>query len=58
LKLLDVFLLTCADDASSPPLVPDAHLAAYAIENGATLHTHDRDVLRFQRLRVEFPLSY
>ncbi|NNM93442.1 MAG: hypothetical protein HKL92_08875 [Candidatus Eremiobacteraeota bacterium] len=31
--------------------------AAYAIENGATLYTHDRDFLRFQRLRVEFPLS-
>ncbi len=38
-------------------LVPDAHLAAYAIENGATLYTHDRDFLRFQRLRVDFPLS-
>lgn len=38
-------------------LVPDAHLAACAIENGATLYTHDRDFLRFQRLRVEFPLA-
>ena len=38
-------------------LVPDAHLAACAIENGATLYTHDRDFLRFQRLRVEFPLN-
>ncbi|MGC8484119.1 MAG: type II toxin-antitoxin system VapC family toxin [Candidatus Baltobacteraceae bacterium] len=38
-------------------LLPDAHLAACAIENGATLYTHDRDFLRFQRLRVEFPLA-
>ena len=38
-------------------LVPDAHLAACAIENGATLYTHDRDFLRFDRLRVEFPLT-
>lgn len=39
------------------PLVPDAHLAACAIESGATLYTNDRDFLRFKGLRVEFPLS-
>jgi toxin-antitoxin system PIN domain toxin len=38
------------------PLVPDADLAATAIEHGATLCTHDRDFTRFENLRVEFPL--
>ena len=35
---------------------PDADLASTAIENGATLCTHDRDFTRFKNLRVEFPL--
>jgi toxin-antitoxin system PIN domain toxin len=38
-------------------LVMDAHLAALAIENGATLCTNDRDFLRFPGLKVEFPLQ-
>ena len=38
-------------------LITDAHLAALAIEHGATLCTNDRDFLRFQGLRVEFPLQ-
>jgi hypothetical protein len=39
------------------PLLMDAHLAALAIEHGATLCTSDRDFLRFPGLRVEDPLS-
>lgn len=39
------------------PLVPDADLAATALEHGATLCTHDRDFTRFERLRVAFPLA-
>jgi uncharacterized protein len=39
------------------PLVMDAHLAALAIEHGATLCTHDRDFSRFSDLRVEYPLK-
>jgi uncharacterized protein len=39
------------------PLVMDAHLAALAIEHGATLCTHDRDFSRFPSLRVEYPLK-
>ena len=39
------------------PLIMDAHLAALAIEHGATLCTNDRDFLRFPGLRVEFPLQ-
>lgn len=38
-------------------LIMNAHLAALALEHGAILCTHDRDFLRFDGLRVEFPLS-
>ncbi|HUJ14501.1 MAG TPA: TA system VapC family ribonuclease toxin [Thermoanaerobaculia bacterium] len=38
------------------PLVMDAHLAALAIENGATLCTTDRDFQRFDGLRTLNPL--
>jgi len=34
----------------------DAHLAALAVEHGATLCTTDRDFARFPRLRVHDPL--
>ena len=39
------------------PLVTDAHLAALAIEHGATLATSDRDFARFPGLRVLNPLE-
>lgn len=39
------------------PLVTDAHLAALAIEHGATLCTTDRDFTRFPGLRVLNPLK-
>jgi uncharacterized protein len=38
-------------------LIMDAHLAALAIEHGATLCTNDRDFLRFPGLKVEFPIQ-
>lgn len=38
-------------------LVTDAHLAALAIEHGATLESHDHDFGRFRGLRWEDPLS-
>jgi uncharacterized protein len=38
-------------------LVMDAHLAALAIEHGATLATSDRDFTRFAGLRVLNPLE-
>ncbi len=42
-----------------PPanLVPDAHLAALALEHGLTLASSDRDFARFPGLRWENPLS-
>jgi toxin-antitoxin system PIN domain toxin len=39
------------------PLVPDAHLAALALEHGATLATADRDFARFEGLRTLDPLA-
>jgi len=38
------------------PLLMDAHLAALAIEHGATLCSSDRDFTRFPGLRLEDPL--
>lgn len=39
------------------PLVIDAHLAALALEHGATLATTDRDFTRFPALRWHNPLE-
>ncbi|MFQ5928526.1 MAG: TA system VapC family ribonuclease toxin [Acidobacteriota bacterium] len=39
------------------PLVMDAHLAALAIEHGATLCTTDKDFARFEALRLLNPLE-
>ncbi len=38
-------------------LVTDAHLAALAIEHGATLCTTDKDFTRFRGLKVRYPLE-
>jgi toxin-antitoxin system PIN domain toxin len=38
-------------------LVSDAHLAALAIEHGATLCTADADFRRFKGLKLELPLG-
>jgi toxin-antitoxin system PIN domain toxin len=38
------------------PLVTDAHLAALAIEHGATLYSTDSDFARFSRLRWRNPM--
>lgn len=39
------------------PLVMDTHLAALAVEYGASLCSTDRDFARFERLRWENPLE-
>ena len=39
------------------PLIMDAHLAAFAIEHGATLATTDRDFARFPGLKLFNPLD-
>jgi predicted nucleic acid-binding protein len=35
----------------------DGHLAALAIEHGATLYTNDKDFARFSGVRVRNPLQ-
>ncbi len=42
---------------TKPDLVPDAHLAALAIEHGLLLCSTDRDFARFQGLRWTDPLQ-
>lgn len=42
---------------TSPYVVPDAHLAALAIEHGLTLCSADGDFARFPGLRWENPLA-
>lgn len=51
-----IFEELCAAVDASGNLVPDAYLAALAIENGAELITTDRDFARFPRLRYRHPL--
>ncbi len=53
----DVFRETLLDGQVSGDLVSDAHIAAMALENGATLATTDRDFARFERLRRVNPLD-
>src|SRR5262249_34585510 len=53
----EILTALLAESQSRGPLVTDAHLAALAIEHGATLHTTDRDFRRFSGLRVRYPLS-
>jgi toxin-antitoxin system PIN domain toxin len=50
-------LASLMDEAGKPELVPDAHLAALAIEYGLVLQTTDRDFARFSGLRWENPLK-
>lgn len=44
-------------EAKAPSDVPDAHLAALAIEHGLTLQTADRGFARFPGLKWENPLG-
>jgi uncharacterized protein len=53
-QILSDLLNTCqCRDA----LIMDAHLAALAIERGATICTNDRDFSRFPKLKVLYPLA-
>jgi len=44
-------------EINRPDLVPDAHLAALAIEHGLTVCSTDGDFARFPGLRWENPLA-
>ncbi|TAM83042.1 MAG: PIN domain-containing protein [Jatrophihabitans sp.] len=52
---LRLFRQTCEQASARGNLVPDAALAAIAIENGATLASFDRDFARFPGLRWIVP---
>jgi predicted nucleic acid-binding protein len=38
-------------------LIPDAHLAALAVEHGGVVCTNDRDFDRFTNVSVQYPLA-
>ena len=44
-------------EVNRPDLLPDAHLAALAIEHGLTVCSTDGDFARFPNVRWENPLA-
>jgi uncharacterized protein len=52
-----IFARLCHDAGARGNLVPDAYLAAMAIESGCEWITTDRDYSRFRGLRWRHPLS-
>jgi toxin-antitoxin system PIN domain toxin len=52
----DILRALLSDTLARSNLVPDAHLAALAIEHGLTLCSTDRDFARFPNLRWDDPL--
>ena len=53
----EVFTRLCREADARGALVPDAYLAALAIESGSELVTTDRDFARFPGLRWRHPLA-
>ena len=53
----DIFRNLCIDAGVKVNLVPDAYLAAMAIESGCEWITTDRDFSRFKGLRWRHPLK-
>ena len=56
LRHWDIFCRLCVDIGAKGNLVPDAYLAALAIESGCEWITTDRDYSRFSALRWRHPL--
>jgi len=52
-----IFTGLCAESGARGNLVPDAYLAALAIETGSEWITTDRDYRRFRGLRLRHPLD-
>lgn len=52
-----IFRRLCLDAGAKGNLVPDAYLAALAIETGSTWITCDRDFARFKGLKWRHPLD-
>ncbi|WP_415952068.1 type II toxin-antitoxin system VapC family toxin [Streptomyces sp. KLOTTS4A1] len=53
----EIFERLCGDASARGNLVPDAYIAALAIEAGATLYSADRGFARFPGLRWIHPLD-
>ena len=53
----DIFQRLCQEVNAKGNLIPDAYLAALAVEAGAEWITTDRDYARFKSLRWKHPLS-
>ena len=53
---LEYFQQNLSLSGSSPNRVPDAHIAALAMEHEATVHTHDSGFDRFPGLRLHDPI--
>jgi toxin-antitoxin system PIN domain toxin len=53
----ELFERMCLDGNARGNLVPDAYLAALALESGSELITTDRDFARFPGLRWRHPLT-
>lgn len=56
-KHWQIFSDLIIEGQTSGAMMSDAHLAALAIEHGATLATNDRDFVRFSKLKKENPLQ-
>ena len=52
-----IFTQLCVETDVKGNLVPDAFLAALAIESGSELISTDRDYARFKRLQWRHPLD-
>jgi len=52
-----IFTGLCAESGARGNLVPDAYLAALAIETGSEWISTDRDYRRFRGLRLRHPLD-
>jgi len=53
----EIFTVLCRETDARGNLIPDAWLAALAIESGCEFVTTDRDYARFPRLRWRHPLA-
>jgi toxin-antitoxin system PIN domain toxin len=56
-RFWSIFTNLCVKLGASGKLVPDAYLAALAIEHGCELISEDKDFRRFPGLRFRHPLN-
>ncbi len=54
---LAAFKLVLGNHTQDPNLIPDAHLAALAVEHGLTVYSADQDFGKFQGIKWKNPLS-